>query len=234
MRFRVLTLFPALVDGAVSEGILGRALEEGLLEFTASDIREFGEGRHRVVDDTPYGGGVGMVMKASVVVPAIEAERAADPETRVVLLTPQGRKFTQEVAGEYSLLPSLTLVCGRYEGFDERVLEFVDEELSLGDFVLMGGEVAALAVIEAVARLVPGVLGDPDSAKDDSHAEGLLEYPQYTRPRDFRGLVVPEVLLGGNHAEIERWRREKALEKTGARRPDLVSGRIGVGKRVKE
>lgn len=227
MRFRVLTLFPEIVRGAVAGGILGRGVGEGLISVAASDIRDFGEGRHRVVDDTPYGGGAGMVMKAPVVVAAIEAERAADPETRVVLMTPQGGRFCQEVAERYAALPSLTLVCGRYEGFDERVLPFVDEELSLGDFVMMGGEVAALAVIETVARLVPGVLGDPDSAKDDSHAGGLLEYPQYTRPREFRGMEVPEVLLSGNHAEIGRWRREKALEKTGERRPDLVAGLNG-------
>lgn len=231
MRFKVLTLFPELVQSAVAGGILGRGAEEGRLSVSTSDIRDFGEGRHRTVDDTPYGGGVGMVMKVSVVVSAIEAERVADPETRVVLLTPQGRTFTQAVAAEYSLLPSLTLVCGRYEGFDERISSFVDEELSLGDFVLMGGEVAALAVIETVARLIPGVLGDPASALEESHADGLLEYPQYTRPREFRGLEVPEVLLSGNHAEIGRWRLEKALEKTGERRPDLISGDEAKGKR---
>lgn len=222
MRLTVITLFPALVETALSDGILQRAAEAGLLEFRTIDLRRFGEGRHKTVDDAPYGGGAGMVIKVAPVVAAIEEARREDPETRVILLTPQGRVFDQPLAETFAGAPSLTFVCGRYEGFDERVCSFVDEEVSLGDFVLMGGEAAALAMIEASARLVPGVLGDPESAADESLSGGLLEYPQYTRPRDFRGMTVPEVLLSGNHAEIERWRREKALERTEARRPDLA------------
>lgn len=223
MNFSAITLFPQLIEGAAKEGILGRALEEGHLSLDLIDLRPYGEGRHKTVDDTPYGGGAGMVMKVKPVVAAIEDARAAQPGNRVVLLTPGGRKFTQAVAVEYSKLPGLTLVCGRYEGFDDRISAFVDEELSLGDFVLMGGEVAALAVIEAVARLLPGVLGDPASAVEESHEGGLLEYPQYTRPRSFRGMEVPEVLLGGNHAGIAAWRNEEARRRTSQRRPDLLS-----------
>lgn len=225
MKFRFLTLFPALFETVLAEGIIGRAVKNGLLEASVTDLRPYGEGKHKTIDDTPYGGGAGMVMKVAPLVRAIEEAREKDPRTRVVMLTPQGRKFDQSAAREYAALPSLTLLCGRYEGFDERVNAFVDEELSLGDFVMMGGEAAALAVFESVARLLPGVLGDPESIESESHAEGLLEYPQYTRPRVFRGMEVPAVLLGGNHAEIERWRRAAAEKKTAERRPDLLAGK---------
>lgn len=223
MRFRVATLFPSLISCAAGESILARGIEAGLLEIVAVDLRPYGEGRHHTVDDSPYGGGAGMVMKVAPLVAAIEEARTADPETRVVLLTPQGRRFDQSVAREFSQLPSLTLICGRYEGFDDRVGAFVDEELSIGDFILMGGEVAALAVVEATARLIPGVLGDAESAVEESLEDGLLEYPHFTRPRVFRGLEVPEVLLSGNHAEIARWRRARAIERTAQRRPDLLA-----------
>ncbi len=236
MRFRFITLFPALIEQAAAEGILGRAQQDGQVEVSTIDLREFGEGRHKTVDDTPYGGGSGMVMKAGPAVKAIELARELDPETRVVMLTPQGARFAQPVAQRYSGLESITFLCGRYEGFDERIRDYVDEEVSLGDFVLMGGEVAALAMLEATARLVPGVLGDHASTVEESMSEGLLEYPQYTRPREFRGSAVPEVLLGGNHAEIAAWRRAQALKRTRQRRPDLIAGaeRTGGGDAEKE
>lgn len=222
MRFAVVTLFPEYFAGPLDTGIVRRAREGGLLAVDVVDLRPYGEGRHRVTDDYPFGGGAGMVMKAGPVVGAIEDLRAARPDCRVALLTPQGRPFTQAVAGELAAAGSVGLVCGRYEGFDERIRDFADDELSLGDFVLMGGEVAALAVIEAVARLVPGVLGAAESPVEESWSAGLLEYPQYTRPRSFRGRDVPAVLLGGNHAEIARWRRRQAIARTARRRPELL------------
>jgi len=218
----VLTLFPRLIAGPLGESLLGKAQEKGLLRVRVMDIREFAAGKHRVTDDVPYGGGAGMVMKPEPLVAAIEAARAALPGARVVLLSPQGTPFDQRKAEELAAGDRLVLVCGRYEGVDERVLAYVDEELSLGDFVLQGGEVAALAVIEAAARLVPGVLGNEESAERESFArEMLLEGPQYTRPPEFRGATVPEVLLSGDHARIARWRRRNALLRTRERRPDL-------------
>jgi len=230
VRFHVVTLFPDFFPGPTAQGLFGKALEAGLIAWSATDLRPFGEGRHRTTDDTPFGGGAGMVMKPGPVVNAIEAVRAADPETRVVLLTPQGRPFTQATARGWAELPSLTFVCGRYEGFDERIRAFVDEEASLGDFILMGGEAAALTMMEATARLVPGVLGDETSVVEESLSSGLLEYPQYTRPREFRGMEVPEVLLGGNHAEIGKWRAEEARKRTALRRPDLLERARATGK----
>jgi len=219
----VLTLFPRLCAAPLEESILGKAREKGLLRVRVTDIREYADGKHRVTDDVPYGGGAGMVMKPEPLVAAIEAARAREPQARVILMSPQGRRFTQTVAQELSRAQSLILVCGRYEGVDERVLEWVDEELSLGDFVLTGGELAALAVIDAVARLMPGVLGNADSAQHESFAgEGLLEGPQYTRPPDFRGRRVPEILLSGDHARIAAWREEQSSSRTRARRPDLL------------
>ena len=222
MEVAVLTLFPRLIAGPLGESLLGKAQEKGLLRVRVMDIREFAAGKHRVTDDVPYGGGAGMVMKPEPLVAAIEAARSALPAARVVLLSPQGRPFDQRKAEELAAGDRLVLVCGRYEGVDERVLAYVDEELSLGDFVLQGGEVAALAVIEAAARLVPGVLGNEESAERESFArEMLLEGPQYTRPPGFRGATVPEVLLSGDHARIARWRRRNALLRTRERRPDL-------------
>jgi tRNA (guanine37-N1)-methyltransferase len=218
----VLTLFPRLIAGPLAESLLGKAQEKELLRVRVMDIRDFATGKHRVTDDVPYGGGAGMVMKPEPLVAAIEAARAALPGARVVLLSPQGARFDQRRAEELAALERLVLVCGRYEGVDERVLAYVDEELSLGDFVLQGGEVAALAVIEAAARLVPGVLGNRESAARESFAgEALLEGPQYTRPPEFRGAGVPDALLSGDHARIERWRRRQALLRTRERRPDL-------------
>ncbi len=222
MRISVVTLFPEYFRGPLETGILGRAADQGLVAVDLVDLRPFGEGRHQVTDDYPFGGGAGMVMKPGPVVDAIDRVRAGRPGVRVALLSPQGRRFDQAVAREYAALDAFALVCGRYEGFDERVRAFVDDELSVGDFVLMGGEAAALAVIEATARLVPGVLGDARSPAEESHADGLLEYPQYTRPREFRGLAVPEVLLSGHHGRIAEWRREQAVIRTARRRPDLL------------
>lgn len=223
LSVEVLTLFPRMVAAPLEESILGKAREKGLLRVQVTDIRDFAEGRHRVTDDVPYGGGAGMVMKPEPLVAAIEAAKGRDPAARVVLMSPQGRRFDQEKAAELLALGRLILVCGRYEGVDERVMDWIDEELSLGDFVLTGGEFAALAVIDAVARLLPGVLGNAESAASESFTgEGLLEGPQYTRPPEFRGRRVPEVLLSGDHARIAAWRREQALERTRKRRPDLL------------
>ena len=222
MRFKVVPLFPAFIEEAVRHGILGKGLTENLLSVEAVDLRPFGEGRHRTTDDTPYGGGAGMVMKPGPVVKAIEELRQRDPAARVVLLTPQGRPFDQGQARRLAGFSSVAFVCGRYEGFDERIRDWADEELSLGDFVLMGGEAAALAIADAVARLVPGVLGDLSSTEEESMSGGLLEYPQYTRPRVFRGKEVPEELLSGNHAHIAKWRRLMSILRTAQRRPDLL------------
>jgi tRNA (guanine37-N1)-methyltransferase len=219
----ILTLFPRMVAAPLEESILGKARAKGLLRVQVTDIRDFAEGKHRVTDDVPYGGGAGMVMKPEPLVAAIEAAKEREPQARVVLMSPQGRRFDQEKALELSQQPALVLVCGRYEGVDERVLRWVDEELSLGDFVLTGGEIAALAVVDAVARLLPCVLGNELSAQSESFAgEGLLEGPQYTRPPEFRGMRVPEVLLSGDHARIAGWRREQAMARTRERRPDLL------------
>ncbi len=223
MRFEVVTLFPELFD-VVDLGLLGKAKEAGTIEVTTTSPRDFTYDKHRTVDDAPYGGGSGMVLMPGPLAAALEhldSERQGAPTHRI-LLTPQGARFSQSHAHRFSKLDSLTLVCGRYEGFDERIRSLVDEEVSLGDFVLLGGETAALAVIEATARLLPGVLGNQQSATDESHAGGLLEYPQYTRPEVFRGQAVPEVLRSGNHAAIARWRRKESLRRTLERRPDLL------------
>ena len=224
LSVEVLTLFPRMIAAPLEESILGKAREKGLLRVQVTDIREFADGKHRVTDDVPYGGGAGMVMKPEPLVAAIEAARQRGPGARVVLLSPQGPRFNQGKAQELATHGALILVCGRYEGVDERVLRWVDEELSLGDFVLTGGEIAALAFIDAIARLVPGVLGNELSAQSESFSgEGLLEGPQYTRPPEFRGLRVPEVLLSGDHEKIARWRQDQAVSRTRERRPDLLT-----------
>ncbi|MBU8897078.1 tRNA (guanosine(37)-N1)-methyltransferase TrmD [Corallococcus sp. H22C18031201] len=218
----ILTLFPGMVSGYLGASILGKAQEKGLLAVTLTDIREYAEGKHRVTDDAPYGGGAGMVMKPDPLVAAIEAARQRLPGARVLLMSPRGPVFTQGTAKALAAhAEGLILVCGRYEGVDERVMPFLDGEVSLGDFVLTGGEVAALAVVDAVARLVPGVLGNVASSVSESFEEGLLEYPQYTRPPVFRGAEVPAALQSGDHARIARWRRWKALMLTRERRPEL-------------
>lgn len=219
IRYTVITLFPELLEPWRNEGLLGRASTNGLLQIDIRDLREYGLGRHRQVDDTPYGGGAGMVIRVDVAVAALEAALPAD---EVILLSPAGQTFTQSLAFELAQKSHLVLLSGRYEGFDARVESFVTREISLGDYVLMGGEVAALALIEATARLVPGVIGDPESYRQDSFASGMLDYSHYTRPAEFRGLPVPEVLKAGNHAEIERFRQQDARLRTELRRPDLL------------
>ncbi|MBV8269530.1 MAG: tRNA (guanosine(37)-N1)-methyltransferase TrmD [Planctomycetaceae bacterium] len=211
LRFDLLTLFPGLFDGFLTESILKRAIAQGLVEVHRWDIRDWAEGKHRQVDDRPFGGGPGMVLMAPPTVAAVEAVRAmADPPGRLIALTPQGRRLEQAWVRELAREPRLVLLCGRYEGFDERIFEVLEpERLSIGDYVLSGGEVPAMVVVDAVMRLVPGVLGDAESAVDESFGpDGGLEYPHYTRPREFRGRVVPEILLGGDHAAIARWRRQ--------------------------
>jgi len=223
MRFEIVTLFPELFD-VLHTGLLGKAQEAGTIDMEAITPREFTHDRHRTVDDAPYGGGSGMVLMPGPIAKTLDHldEVRGGTPTHRVLLTPQGARFSQAHARRFSELDSLTLVCGRYEGFDERIRGLVDEEVSLGDFVLLGGEAAALAVIEATARLLPGVLGNDESAADESHADGLLEYPQYTRPEEFRGEKVPDILRSGNHGAIARWRRKESLRRTLERRPDLL------------
>ncbi len=222
----MLTIFPELFDPFWSTGIVGRAVESGVVEVDAIDIRDFAADRHRTVDDRPYGGGAGMVMKPEPLAAAIRAAKARSPSARVVLLSPQGRPFCQSAARELSRLDGLIFVCGRYEGVDERVcLDLVDEELSVGDFVLTGGELPAMIVMDAVTRLLPGALGGEGAAENDSFAEGLLEHGHYTRPPEFEGEPVPPVLRSGNHAAIDRWRRETALIRTFLKRPDLLRER---------
>ena len=223
LRCDLFTLFPAMVTGPLEASILKRAQERGLLAVDVHDIRDWTTDRHRTVDDTPYGGGAGMVMMAPPLIAAVEAVLGRDlGRTRIVLLSASGRRFTQAVAHDLATVPRLALICGHYEGVDERVAETLGaEELSIGDYVLTGGELAALVVLDAVARLVPGVI-DAASIAEESHASGLVEYPHYTRPAEFRGLAVPPILLSGHHANIARWRREQAIRRTVGRRPDLI------------
>jgi len=226
LRIDVLTIFPKMIEAPTSEGIVARAVERGLARIGVHDLRQFTEDKHRNVDDAPFGGGPGMVMKAEPFARALEKIRAQAGPAReaVVLLSPRGRRFDQETAARFAALERLVLLCGRYEGIDERVAQtLATEELSLGDFVLTGGETAALAVIEATVRLIPGALGDEGSAADDSFADGLLDWPHYTRPAEWRGRAVPEVLLSGDHKSIRRWRRREALRATRERRPELLA-----------
>jgi tRNA (guanine37-N1)-methyltransferase len=230
----VLTIFPGVFPGPLGAGVVGRALERGDLELAVHDLRDYSTGRHRQVDDVAFGGGPGMVLKPEPLVRAVRDLRAEVPGLRSILLSPQGRRFDQAVARELAAEPALLLVCGRYQGVDERARAEIGEELSIGDYVLSGGEIGAMVVIEAVARLVPGVVGSMDSLADETFsaaAEGGLEAPLYTRPADFEGEVVPEVLRGGNHAEIAAWRRRESREATRRRRPDLLgsSGAISGG-----
>jgi tRNA (guanine37-N1)-methyltransferase len=223
MKFDVFTLFPEMFSAYLDESILKRARAAGLLEVGLHNIRDYTTDKHHTTDDEPYGGGGGMVMKPEPIFAAVESVLGAPPACPLILLTPQGRPFTHKVAEKLVQQPHLALLCGRYEGVDERVREhLVTDEISLGDFVLTGGEIPALAIIDAVSRLIPGVLGDPKAALKDSHASGLLEYPHYTRPPEFRGWEVPEVLRSGNHAEIDKWRAQQAEERTRQRRPDML------------
>jgi len=220
MKIDVLTLFPGFFSGFLESSLLGKAIEKGLLEVELHQIRDWATDKHRTVDDTPYGGGHGMVMKVEPLVAAIEA--VAKPGARRILLSARGPRLTQARAKELAALPHLVLLCGRYEGVDERVADFIDEEVCIGDYVLSGGEAGALVLIDAVSRLVPGVLGNPESLTTESFSEPLLEYPQYTRPEVFRGKGVPDVLLSGNHAAVDTWRREQSIERTKRVRPDLL------------
>jgi tRNA (guanine37-N1)-methyltransferase len=224
MIFEILTLFPEMFDSYLATSILGRALAQGHIQVRRHNIRDFTTDKHRMTDDAPYGGGSGMVMKPEPLVRGLEAVQGADDtRAKVILLSPQGRLFDQKVARELSRLPRLIMVCGKYEGVDERVRVLaVDEEISIGDYILTGGELAAMVILEATARLLPGVLGDEASTQEESFTEGLLEYPHYTRPREFMGCQVPDVLLSGNHQEIAAWRRRKAIEGTFEKRPDLL------------
>jgi tRNA (guanine37-N1)-methyltransferase len=223
MRFDIFTLIPDVFPAYLSTSVLGKARERGLIDVQVHDIRAYTTDRHHITDDTPYGGGGGMVMKPEPVFAAVEAVLGVPPACPLILLSPQGRVFNQQVVRELVQFPRIALLCGRYEGFDERIREhLVTDQISMGDYVLTGGELPALSIVDAVARLIPGVLGDPDGAEDDSHASGLLEYPHYTRPPEFRGWGVPEVLLSGNHAEIHRWRRQQALQRTLRQRPDML------------
>lgn len=221
MRFDVLTLFPEMFTGPLDHSIIGRARERGLLDVVFTDIRDFSTDKHRTVDDTPYGGGPGMVMKPEPLFSAVEAVNP-DETAHVILLDPQGAPFTQARAWELARKEHVVLICGHYEGVDERVRTVVDEELSVGDYVLTGGELPAMLIIDAVGRLLPGALGQAASAEQDSFQGFVLDHPQYTRPARFRGLEVPEVLLSGDHGRIRRWRRREALRRTARRRPDLL------------
>ncbi|MCX6053782.1 MAG: tRNA (guanosine(37)-N1)-methyltransferase TrmD [Chloroflexi bacterium] len=224
MKFDVFTLFPEVFTPYLSSSILERARENHLIEVDLHNIRDWATDRHHVTDDTPYGGGGGMVMKAPPIFEAVEAVLGSPPCCPLVLLTPQGRPFSTAIARELSALPRIGLLSGRYEGVDERVrAHLVTDQISIGDYVLTGGELPAMILIDAISRFLPGVLGDPDGAEDDSFSRGLLEYPHYTRPEEFRGWKVPAALLSGNHAAIARWRREQSLERTYRNRPDLLS-----------
>ena len=231
VRFDIITIFPGMFSSVVGESILGRAVKSGLVEIQRVDLRDFTEDRHRSVDDRPYGGGPGMVFKPEPVFDAVESVlgevgSAADAGVRKIILTPQGRRLDQSLLRELSGESRIVLLCGHYEGFDERIIEGLDfEEVSIGDYVLSGGELPAMVLIDGVVRLLPGALGHPESSEEESFENGILEYPQYTRPSEYRGMKVPEVLLSGNHAEIEQWRRQQALERTRDRRGDLLENR---------
>jgi len=223
LRFDIVSIFPGMFASPFGDSIIQRAREAGLLDINVHDLRDYSLNKHRKVDDSPFGGGVGMVMNVEPIARAITAVKKEVPETRTILLSPGGRPFDQEKAWELSNLPSLTLICGRYEGIDERIrLHYVDEEISIGDYVLTGGELPAMVLVEAISRLVPGVLGDPESVVEESFYDDLLEYPQYTRPRDYEGLKVPEILVSGDPKKIRDWQKAEALKKTAQVRPDLL------------
>ena len=224
MEFDILTLFPGIFTGPLDESILKRARESGLVQIRVHNLRDFTHDKHRVVDDRPYGGGPGMLMKPEPIFEAVE--KLQRPDSCVVLMTPQGQSFTQALASEFAGRPHLIIICGHYEGVDERVrVGLVDEEISIGDYVLTNGALAAAVVVDAVTRLLPGAIGHEQSAADDSFATGLLEGPQYTRPPEFRGMRVPDVLLSGDHGEVAKWRAAESQRRTRQRRPDLLEGK---------
>ena len=225
MRFDILTLFPELFSSFLKESILGRAIKKGLVDIRLTNIRSFARGPHKVVDDRPYGGGNGMVMKPGPVCRALKSIERTSERSIIILLTPQGKRFEQTISWKLSRLDQLIIICGRYEGVDERIRSgYIDMELSIGDYILSGGELGAMVVIDAVSRLVPGVLGGEKSNLEDSFEDGLLEYPHYTRPRIFKGKEVPSVLLSGDHEKIRSWRRTESLKRTLEKRPDLLKG----------
>jgi tRNA (guanine37-N1)-methyltransferase len=227
MRFDILTLFPGMFSGPFDESIIKRGRDKQLIDIALHNIRDYATDRHQVTDDAPYGGGAGMVMKVEPLAACIESVKALHPSSTVVMTSPQGRPFTHAVAEELSRRDGLIIICGRYEGVDERIRQlYVEDDISLGDFVLSGGEIAAMAILDAVTRLIPGVLGSSDSAETDSFCDGLLEYPQYTRPAEFKGLSVPDILLSGNHELIRKWRRRESLRKTRTLRPDLLTSDV--------
>ena len=221
-RFDIISIFPGMFESVFNESLIQRARDNGILDIRVHDLRDHTLDKHRRVDDYPFGGGVGMVMNIEPIVRAIEAVKKDRPKARTLLMSPSGHLFNQEMAWRLAREEELLLVCGRYEGVDERVADFVDEEISIGDYVLSGGEIPALVVVEAVARLVPGVLGDETSAHEESFSDELLEYPQFTRPQDFRGYKVPDILVSGDHKKIREWQRVQALKKTARLRPDLL------------
>jgi tRNA (guanine37-N1)-methyltransferase len=225
LQFDIVTIFPRMIEAALADGIVARALQRDLLRVRVRDLREFTDDRHRTVDDVPYGGGPGMVMKPEPIFRAVEAiARDGGPPQAIVLVSPHGRPFTQAEATRFAALERVTILCGRYEGIDDRVREgLATEELSIGDYVLSGGELPALVIVDAVARLIPGVVGDEDSVTGDSFARGLLDFPHFTRPAEFRDLKVPDVLVSGHHGEIRKWRKRRALELTLDRRPELLA-----------
>ena len=224
MRFETLSVFPEVFAPYLDASIMGRAQRAGILDFAAHDLRDWTHDRHRTVDDAPFGGGQGMLMKPAPIFEAVEALSAEGPRPHVVFFSPCGRRYDQSCAEALSHEERVLLVCGRYEGMDERAYKLADDVFSLGDYVLTGGELAAMVVIDSVVRLLPGALGDAMSAKDESFSDGLLEYAQYTRPASYRGMDVPEVLLGGDHAKVDAWRRRSAVERTARWRPDLIEG----------
>jgi tRNA (guanine37-N1)-methyltransferase len=224
MKFDILTLFPGMFTGPFDESIIRRARERQLIEITMHNIRDYATDRHQVTDDAPYGGGAGMLMKVEPLSACIEAVKVQSPESKVIMTSPQGRRLTHKVASELAGQKGIIIICGRYEGVDERIRQlYVDDDISIGDFVLTGGEIAAMTIVDATTRLIPGVLGSGESAETDSFADGMLEYPQYTRPPEFKGLAVPEVLLSGNHELIRKWRRRESLNRTAQLRPDLFN-----------
>lgn len=222
MKFSIITLFPEVFEPILNSSILKRAQKKGLLEFELVNLRDFGEGKHKVVDDRPYGGGSGMILKADILSKVLRSVKKYD---KVILTSASGKPYKQKLVQRFSKLDHMVIVCGHYEGVDQRFIDkYVDEEISIGDYVLTGGEVPAMVIVDSVTRLIPGVLEKPEATAQESFSEGLLEYPHYTRPQDFEGKKVPKVLLSGNHAEIKKWRSQKSLEKTKKIRPDLLVG----------
>lgn len=225
MRFDIFTLFPGMFSGVFEDSILARARDAGLVQVLLHNLRDYTRDKHHITDDDAYGGGGGMVMKPEPIFEAVEGTLGADPAQRppLILLSPRGRVFNTALARDLAQLPRVALLCGHYEGVDERVLTLITQEISIGDYVLTGGEIPAMVMVDAVARFIPGVVGDPTAPHQDSHAAGLLEHPHYTRPVEFRGMRVPDVLLSGHHAQIERWRRQESLKRTLAQRPELLA-----------